>query len=74
MSEVNISVLVFCVQVLSSSAEWTDIAADFEGKWHFSNCIGAMDHVPVTWLSRHQTTMAHVFTNSSTFTALFCEL
>jgi hypothetical protein len=31
------------VQVPTSQAEWAEIAKDFEKKWQFPNCIGAMD-------------------------------
>ena len=34
---------VHCAGALTSQAEWAEIAKDFEKKWPFPNCIGAMD-------------------------------
>ena len=31
------------MQVPAATQDWEKIAADFEEKWHFPNCIGALD-------------------------------
>ena len=33
----------YCLQVPHSQQDWESIAASFDAKWQFPNCIGAMD-------------------------------
>ena len=35
--------MYFVIQVPASTEEWSKVAEDFQAKWNYPSCIGAMD-------------------------------
>ena len=36
-------ICIFVIQVPASTEEWSKVAEDFQVKWNYPRCIGAMD-------------------------------